>query len=69
MEWLDTAVKLGLSGTSTMLGGAVWMLWKKLEAKEAKHEAQLAAKDSKIEALNERLVNTLIAISERSDDG
>ncbi len=79
MEWLDLGTKLGLSATSTLLVGACWALWKKLESKETKHEAVLVAKDAryeamvaskdqKIEALHERLTQTLIAISERSDD-
>lgn len=68
MEWLDLGTKLGLSATSTLAIGACWVLWKKLESKDLKHEAIVASKDAKIEALHERLTQTLIAISERSDD-
>lgn len=57
MEWLDIVTKLGMSGTSALLAGAVWTLWKKLEAK-----------DAKIEALNAEMRATLIAVSQRSDD-
>jgi hypothetical protein len=68
VEWLDIVMKLGMSGTSAMLTYAVITLWKKLETKEVKYEAQLTFKDAEISRLNEKLTQTLIAVSKRSDD-
>lgn len=57
MEWLDILKgPLASSPLALVLGYACWVLWRKLESK-----------DAQLKALNEKMVTQLLSLANRDD--